>query len=173
MSPRTDLLSLETRSRIFAHITKMPGIHFRELSRQVHTGAGNLDHHLQALCTHGLIKAERSRGRVQFYPAGVSAAEREVLGVLRERTYRRILLCLLRFGPLTHRELVRRSGRSPSAITWYVRQLEDRRLLEEAREGGRTRYRASAPVLVQRLLLAHASSFGDRSVDRFVKQLAR
>ena len=126
-----EALLLEIRKKIYLTIDKFPGLHFRGLQRKNNIGVGNLDHHLNYLEKINLIKVEKSKGNKRFYPLGLNDYERNILGILRQRNFRKIVLKLLKEKNTTHKNIINYLKISPSSVTWYLSQLIDRNILIE------------------------------------------
>ena len=64
------------------------------------------------------IKIEKSKGNKRFYPLGLTDCERAILGILRQKNFRKIILKLLSDTQLSHEEFVDYLQMSPSSRTW-------------------------------------------------------
>ena len=62
----SDALELDSRRKIYEQVEKVPGIHFRELSRRLKIPTGVIEYHLRYLETHELIVSRRE-GRYKRY----------------------------------------------------------------------------------------------------------
>src|SRR3972149_6018054 len=91
-----DALELETRRRIYAHVSRFPGTYLRELQRALGLQPGQLEYHLDVLVKAGLLSAQEEGGRRRYFVAAeVSHPDKAVIGLLRQRAVRRILLEIL------------------------------------------------------------------------------
>lgn len=69
-----------TRERILQHLRMLPGDHLRSIARVLRMGVGEARYHLHILRKHGLVREEKVRHRVRFYPAdSKSEADRNLL----------------------------------------------------------------------------------------------
>lgn len=59
-----------TRVRIYEHLLRLPGDHFRSIVRSLRLGIGTTRHHLDVLEKEGLVHSERRNGRCRYYPRG-------------------------------------------------------------------------------------------------------
>ncbi|MEK6943773.1 MAG: transcriptional regulator [Nanoarchaeota archaeon] len=163
-----DLL-LDARKRIYLTIEKFPGLHFRELQRMNNLGIGNLDYHLNYLEKNNLIKAEKSKANKRFYPLGLNDRERNILGILRQRNFRKIILKLLEEKNITHKGIADYLKISPSSATWYLNQLLSRNILIIFKKEKRKQYQLKNKDEIIKVLIAYRESFVDNLVDSFVE----
>jgi DNA-binding transcriptional ArsR family regulator len=94
------IIKLKTRKLIFNYILKHPGLHFRELSRELKIAKSTLDYHLTFLKKLELIKV-KSNGRYNRYYAlnKVDRRDKELLNVLRQDIPLKLILRLMAPGP--------------------------------------------------------------------------
>ncbi len=163
-----EALLLEIRKNIYLTIHKFPGLHFRELQRKNNIGIGNLNHHLNYLQKLNLIKIEKSKGNKRFYPLGLNDHERNILGVLRQKKFRLIILKLLKEKSITHKNIIDYLKISPSSITWYLSQLIDRNILIMLEKEKQKHYQLENKDEIIKVLVTYRESFVDKLVDSFV-----
>lgn len=121
----SETVQTEIRSQIFHHIQMNPGLHFRELCRQLHIGIGLLDHHANVLQKQGLLTTFRIGNHKCFFTSDVPPCDRNYLILLRSKTVRTILLNLLKsHDGLTHNQLVHVTRLAPSTVSWHIQRLE-------------------------------------------------
>ena len=94
------ILKLKARKIIYNYILERPGLHFRELSRELKIPKSTLEYHLSYLKKLELIKA-KSNGRYHRYYAmkQVGRIDKEILNVLRQEVPLKIVILLLVGGP--------------------------------------------------------------------------
>ncbi len=164
-----EVLLLDIRKRIYLSIERFPGLHFRELQRKNGIGVGNLDYHLNYLEKTNLIKSEKSKGNKRFYIRGLDDCERNILGILRQKNFRKIILQLLNQKNISHKEITDYLEISPSSVTWYISQLVERTVLVMFEEENRKYYELNNKEEIIKVLIAYKESFVDRLVDNFVE----
>ena len=155
---------METRRRIYEVITSFPGLHFREIQRKTRLGNGSLRYNLSVLERRGFIESEKQGRALRYYPRGMRSDEKKLLGLLRLKTVRRILVYLLSRQEARHGEIARALGLSPSTVTWHMRRLVEHGVVEE---------RCGAYVLadtdgLRRTLSTYRESLLDEMVDAFI-----
>ena len=75
---KDEILDNFVRGRIYEHIRKNPGTHYREIMKEMEVKNGVLSYHLGVLEKTGLIKSRNERGVYKaFYPTGMRFPEDE------------------------------------------------------------------------------------------------
>ncbi len=156
------VLDLRNRRRIFELLSRYPGLHLRELERQLGLDVRALKHHLEFLEKHEAVVSMTQNGYLRHYPRmlyegvfreRVGAFERKVLGLLRRRTFLQLVLILLDGGLLSVEDIQRQTGLAPSTLSHHLRKLEGLPIIISKREGRIKLYRVTdAPAMVQLLL---------------------
>jgi len=164
-----EALLLDIRKKIYLTIEKFPGLHFRELQRKNNLGIGNLDYHLNYLEKTNLIKAEKSKGKRRLYPLGLNDYERNILGILRQKNFRKIILKLLKEKKITHKSILDYLKISPSSVTWYLSRLIDENILIMFEKEKQNCYRLKNEDEIIKVLITYKESFVDNLVDSFVE----
>lgn len=164
-------LELEARRRIFNCITESPGLHFREIQRRTGLATGSTDYHIHFLHKNGLIRTERDKNYVRYYPLtkNWSEEEKETLNLLRNTKMRHILIFLLEKKRSTPLKIAESTGISVSTLSWYLKQLKEKNIISEKKKGRFRLYKINEPDKIVKYLVAHKSSFLDTVVDRFIE----
>ena len=165
----SEALQLDARKKIYSAIERFPGIHFRELGRETGMRTGNLEYHLRYLEKAKLIQSHKTKGSKRFYSKELDGQELKLLGVLRQKTFRTILIKLLQDPGINHKKLVGYLGISPSSVTWYMNQLIEKNLVQPSKHGREKKYVVKNKEEIVKLLIVYQESFLDKLVDRFVE----
>jgi len=97
---KKDIFNLKTRRIIYEYILKNPGLHLREISRNIDVSFSSIRHHLNFLEKQGLITSNIDKRYKRFYvKKTVGKKEKEILNLLRQETPRRIIMLFLTPGP--------------------------------------------------------------------------
>ena len=141
--------------RLLAVVEAYPGLHVRELARQLGTSVALVEYHLEALAAQGRVelRADLRYRRAYLRGAGaVPASDRAALDLLRRRLPLRIVLELLNAeAPLRHTELAERLGMGKSKLSFHLGALEEARLVERDAAGAlRVREAARMRRLLER-----------------------
>jgi len=76
-------LAHPSRLRIYEHLLRLPGDHFRAIARVLRMGVSSARHHLVVLVRTGLVYEERADGRCRYYPRG-EAVTAQIAGLYRK-----------------------------------------------------------------------------------------
>ena len=139
---RKNILDSPRRLEILRFIRANPGLHFRELLREMSLTRGTLGYHVERLESAGLLKAIKSRGRCHYFATGSPySAEKEALIIaMGNDTLRGIITqILLNQGACTE-ELAEESGLSRATVYTHVKYLEHLGIVTSGREGRYVRY---------------------------------
>lgn len=128
-----------TRSRILAHLNLLPGDHFRSIARMLGLGVGSARHHLDVLLDDGLVRADKTRGKVRYYASGAgSNSERNQL-FAKHWNYRdlrlRVLYATKQLHKATPATVARSLGISRQLAAYHLSSLVELGLVK--RENGR------------------------------------
>lgn len=128
------------RQRILALVREFPGLHLREIARQLDTSVALVEYHAPALEEKGLIHLERDQRYLRLYPERGSERltpnERRHVAVLRQELPLQVCLRLLDAdGPLRHGELVDSLGISKSKLSFHLNKLTDAGLVHKVDDG--------------------------------------
>jgi len=113
-----------TQHHIYTLIITNPGLHSRELSRQLQIPYSTLQYHLKCLDKQGIIQRERTGKFLYCYGLEtLSIDEKKILFVLRNNTSKRIILYLLQYGRASQSELARHLKKHPTTIEFHLKKL--------------------------------------------------
>lgn len=141
------LLQLETRRRIYEHIQGNPGVHLRQIVRELGFALGTVEHHLHTMVRHGLLESRFSgpRRRSFFARGGRSHHENDLMAVLRSRPVRRLVECVLHDPDVDAGQLSQRLQLAPATVGYHLQRLVKWNVLEELRLGRSRLYRLKHP----------------------------
>lgn len=165
---KEDPLELDTRKEIFDLIRESPGIHFREISRRLDIPMGVVEYHIHYMLKRDLIVARREGRYKRYYAEGKHGSrEKKVLPFLRKDVPRQILMNLLMEPGLRHRDLKEKMDVSGSTLTFHLKKMIRKDIIEEKEEGGHKRFYVADRESVSRSLIMYKESFMDDLVDSF------
>lgn len=147
------LLDLAMRRRVLGAIAQYPGLHVREIARQLGTSLALVEYHLGLLERAGLVEVQRDDRYARAYAqqtSGPNAEERGILALLRERLPLQVTLHLLdRDEPVKHGEIAQTLALGKSKLSFHLRKLEAAGVVQRTPEGAFT---LVAPRRIERLL---------------------
>jgi len=159
---------VENRRRIYDLIRRSPGIHLREIVRQLALPYGTAEYHLRVLEQEEIVRAVVEDNFRRYFLAEFAFSDRAVLGLLRKRPIRRIAVALIEHGEMTHQDLAQAAGLKPSTLSYHLQRLESAKVAAVVRKGRFTLIQLADPKLIARLIVTHQVSFADAAVDRFL-----
>jgi predicted transcriptional regulator len=125
MKRQTIFLTDESKNILLKHISKSPGIRYRELQRATGFANGVLAYHLNILEKSKRIKVIRYhiRKSTRYYPLNITAKESRLMEYVRRTTTRKILLFLLTHDQCTSDDIMQHTKKVPSTISWHLSWL--------------------------------------------------
>ncbi len=159
-----------TPDLLLAHITKDPGVRYRELLRLTNLANGVLTYHLLALEKRGMIRVDRQSRATRYYPLNVSEDESRILGVVRHGPVREIVSFMLANDMCTFAEIVDHTGKAPSTVSSHLKRLRELGIIQ-IRYGEYQLYGLADRELVADVLSKYKVSYADKVVDNYVEML--
>lgn len=153
-APRPDV-----RQRVYDAVRRYPGIHLREIERQIGISAPLVQYHLRKLVEEGFVELHEQSGYARHYPtdkgksASVEPRDLPLVGLLREEVPLHVVLLLLDRGPMTHTALVEELGIAKSTVSYHLAKLAEAGVVE--RVSNDARLHLADRERVYRLLLAY------------------
>ena len=121
-------LEQPTRRRLYEHVLRLPGDHFRSIVRALGIGVGTACYHLDILVREGIVYERKSGGRARFYAAGDQKQldRNELFGKhwKYRKTRIRIWRALTRQGESTAAWIADVLGITRQLATYHLGQLE-------------------------------------------------
>lgn len=115
-------LDLEFRRELLAMVKKFPGLHLRELARQLGTSVALIEYHIPVLLDAGLIAVEAD-GYQRVFPQDLPPANRAWIGTLREEIPTQITLLLLQQGAMRHGNICSELDLAKSKVSFHLKKM--------------------------------------------------
>ena len=119
------LLRSEGRLRIKLLVSLQPGLHLRELQRQIGLSFSSTRYHVNKLAKEGEIDRVEDSGYSRIFPAGTDYNDKILLSFVRKKTDHRILSSLLTENHLSQQRLCDLTGLSKSTISEHIATLQE------------------------------------------------
>jgi predicted transcriptional regulator len=172
-------LELLNRRHIYQTIDKYPGIHFRELYRKSNISMGSLEYHLNILERNDLIYAKKESGFTRYFVKGkLGSEDKELASMLQNDKLRKMVFTLVLNPGLTHKNLTQKLGWPKSTISFYLKKLLTKGVVEEREQpksGGITKTVKSGtglfvtkPDRVIHLVTIYKTGFFDELANRIL-----
>lgn len=163
-----EIIISQARKKIYEIVFKFPGIHFREIQRKTNLAVGCLKYNLNILEESKLIVSEKCGKNLRYFLPTFTAEEKKLLGMLRLKSIRRILIYLLTRPSAKHRNIASELDLSPSTISWHLKRLESLGVIKPERNGRETAYMVLKKEEVIKVLSSFRESFLDGWVENFI-----
>jgi predicted transcriptional regulator len=159
---------LKTRQKIYNYIQEHPGLHERELARQLEISLGTIDYHLYYLRKKELVITKSDGHYTQYYAAGkIGEKDKKLFAILRQKAPRKIIIFLLLNHYSYHRNICEHIGLAPSTTSFHLNKLVDLEIINKMQTGRETIFSIREPEYISDLLITHKKSFIDSAVSRF------
>lgn len=167
---KNKILELETRKKIYNLIKIYAGCHFRDLERKSKFPASSLKYHLNYLAKHELITEKKEGNNLRYFPKEFNPENEMLLGLLRQKSLREILLFILTNKNCSHNDIVKFTNLSPPTITWHLKKLENKGIISSKMNGRNKNYKIIIDENeIMRLLIVYKESFFDSLVNNIVE----
>lgn len=154
-----------TRQQVYQLVNEHPGLHLRELARQLDLRTSHAEYHLHQLTKAGLVKTEQTEGYKRYFVAiepnrelpegAVQPEDRPWLSLLRQERPLEIVAHLLQEGPGQMGEIADSMDIARSTLSYHVDKLEAQDIVERARRGNQRYVQLSDRERTIRLLVQH------------------
>lgn len=164
------VLELDARRKIYDVVREFAGCHFREIERRSRLSTGSVKYHLDYLTKHGLIKQAKEDNNLRYFPRDFNSENKKLMGLLRQKSIRKILLFILAHNNCNHEQIVEFAKLSPSTVSWHLKKLEKDNIIGFVKKSRKTFYN----VLIDKeeiikLLITYKESFFDTMIDRVIE----
>ncbi len=169
-SQKDKILGLEKRKKIYNLVKEHTGCHFRDLERKSNFPASSIKYHLNYLIKYGLIQEEKDGNNIRYFPKEFNPENKMLLGLLRQKSLRKILLFILANKNCKHNEIVKFTNLSPPTVTWHLKKLENKGIISSNINGRNKTYKIIIDENeIMGLLITYKESFFDSLVDNIVE----
>lgn len=151
------------KSEIRREVHNSPGIHFRQLKREVGCSTSTLNHHVRR---DEELKERKIRSYRRIYPSSVPEDLENVLAALNHSS-RGKMLYLTSFDSFTPSEISRELGLSISTVSGHLKLL-DREGLVSVEVKGRKKSYVAMPA-VRSALKDYTTNIVERMSDNFIE----
>ena len=173
-----ELLELDTRRAIYNLVLSQPGLHLREIQRQLGMHVNLVEYHLHHLIASELVVSVHQGGYNRFFASQapgegsnvdrLTAQEKRVLGMMRQPMPLRIMVYLLAAGSTQHKDVCNHLGCAPSTLTYHMKKLVRARIVVQKSAGDGKGYHLADRRGVAHLLMLYRPAPFDQ-VDAFTE----
>lgn len=149
---------------MLAFVARYPGVHAREVERQMGLADRLAAYHLDALAKEGALARVDEGGYARFFPreaARLSPRALSFVCLMRRPPALQIALLLLSEGELTPGAMSERLGLARPSVSYHLKALLQEEVLAVREEGRERRYALRDPAFVSRSLASFHPLPGD------------
>lgn len=166
---KEEILTLEIRRKIFNYILDYPGLHFRELCRQLQIPKSTLSYHLNYLQKRGLLIAKSVGGYLRYYAQQkVSNFDKQVLNLLRQEIPRDLIIYIRLNPDSSRKEICREFGKGLSTIHFQLNKLMKIGILDRIQHKKEIKYRIWDDKSIDKILIQYKKSLLSNVVIQYV-----
>ena len=159
-----EILENENRRKIYETIEDTPGIHLRELQRNLNIPLTTLEYHLSYMARKKIIYSETDTHYKRYYAKPLDDADKKVLSALRQKRMREIVLLVLSNGKAKYQYMSDYLKIPHSTLSFYLKYLVDNSILVKDKVGYETIYTVKDEDKVAKVLVAYKASFLDKLI---------
>jgi len=161
-----DILDLPIRKKLFLYVQANPGVHFREIQRDMELPVGQLEFHLNELVKKEVLVKETKTGNARFYVRDkFTREERDVMNFLRKEVPRDIILYLLENPGSSPSDILSVFTFSGPNLSYHLRRMLTEGIIDFETMGRERVYSVSNPELIETLLVMYRSTLFDKVLD--------
>ena len=161
-----DLLDLPVRKKLTEYIRKNPGVHFRQITRDLQLAVGQLDFHLNALVKGDVLIKDGSTSNARYFVRdSFTREERKAMSHLRREIPRGIVIFLMENPGATPHEILQMFDFTHATLSYHLRRLEKAGILKVDQEGKTRHYMVAEPGIIEMLLVLYKTTLLDTIVD--------
>jgi predicted transcriptional regulator len=170
----TEVTRVDTKTIILNHITKNPGIRYRELLRATGLANGTLEYHLKILERSHAVSVERlDRRRARYYPICIPADETKILGYIRNNVARQIIFFILEHDLCTFNEILEHIKKAASTASWHLKRLSEAGLIMITYGQEYQLYRVANRKFVKEVLYKYEETFRDKVANGYYEMFGK
>ena len=131
MNPSNNVLNLKARREIYNFILKNPGLHIREISRQLNIPKTTLTYHLKFLKKEEIIKEKFEGGFKRiFIKEDLGSQDKEILNLLRQDIPSKIFIYFIFSLAPSQIEISKALELHPATVSYHLKKLEEKGVIE-------------------------------------------
>ena len=158
-------LELETRREIFQWVEQFPGLHLREIERQLDITSALAEYHLNYLQKHELVMSIEEGGYRRYYPhydigdtsekPQLSSEDKRIVGLMRGPIPFQIVLFLMGEQGRTHKEISDGLKISRSTLTYHLKKLIQLGVVQKKARGPSRGFFIQHPRKMRQLMIQY------------------
>ena len=169
-----DIGPVDLKTLILNHIKNSPGIRYRELLRLSGLTNGALEYHIKILEKTQRIKVNRIHGRrPRYFLLGMEAQEACIMGHIRNKSSRGIVLFIFEHDMCTFGEILEHMKKAPSTLSWHLKRLTESEIVSIIHGQEIQLYRISNIQLVSDVLSRYKDNLSDKVANEYYEMFGQ
>jgi DNA-binding transcriptional ArsR family regulator len=158
-----------TRAAIYAHVQQWPGVHMRQIHRELGLPLSTLEYHLHRMEAANKLITRRFRNFKSYFVRDdeMGREDRDYMYYLRQEMPRKLAIEILQQPGISFKELSDRVPVTSSTVSFHLRKLTEGEIVAATPAGRTKTYQLNDAQRVMRLLNDYQPAFTDKVVDRF------
>ena len=140
---------MDRTKTILKIIEDNPGIHVRGIINETDLKNGVIVHYLEKLEKNGKIRSKKYSRYKRYYSLDIEEKEYNIIRNLRKPTKKEILLFIIVKGNASFKEILTKTQKSPSTISWNLSELVNNGVIEKFVKDQKTSYRIKNVNLIK------------------------
>jgi predicted transcriptional regulator len=157
----------ESRVRIKLLVSLQPGLHLRELQRQIGLSFSSTRYHVDKLAKEGEVDRIEDDGYSRIYPTGIDQRDKILLSFVRRETDHKILSSLLRENSLSQQRLSDLTKLAKSTVSEHLATLLKLDVVRTKAGGERRIFELTDPAKIDTMLNRYPHQLG-KATRRFI-----
>lgn len=157
----------QSRARIKLLVSFQPGLHLRELQRQIGLSFSSTRYHVDKLARDGEVDRVKEKGYSRIYPRGIDSKDRVLLSLVRRKADHKIISCFLAENSLTQQRLTEVTGLSKSTVSEHLATLLELEVVRIRAGGEQRTFELAEPAKMNGLMRRHPVVL-EKATRRFV-----
>ena len=116
---------------------------------------------------------DRLNGRQRHFPLDMEAEEARIMGHIRNKSSRQIVLFVMRHNLCTFGEILEYMEKAPSTISWHLKRLVETDLISIIHGQELQLYKISNIKLVSSVLSRYKDNFSDKVADEYYEMFGQ
>ena len=117
------------------------------------------------------MQRQSNKRVTRYFVANISKQDSNIIGCIRSRVTRNIIIFILQNEYCTFNEIVEHVEKAPSTISWHIKRLKDVGILRVVYGNDHLLYSLTDKVKVDKVLLKYKETFTDRIIDDYAEMI--
>ena len=184
MKHRDEIFTLELRRQIYQNILKYPGLHLRELSREMNLPKSTLVYHINHLLKRNMISINDSSGYERFFiKEEFNNKNKKLIALIREKVPHNLILYFCLYQKTNQRELIdfakrwenhpskiaKSLNKHPTTLSYHLNKLVELGIIDRIQKGNEVMYSLNDIEGIYDLLITYNKRLFGNNFKKVIK----